>query len=200
MRETKVRAGRRGFTLVELLVVIVIIGLIAALLLPALMKSMCSARAGAATALINQLAQASQMYNQDFAVYPPGKGDGSKELAHALTSKGARKLQYFEFIPDMLFNGHVINPVWGKDGEPPSHIIFYRNNQTTILSTGASPVGATAPKSGTKPPAGAKPVVATPTAVPGGPPVLKKSSFDMWSAGCDFQPEVPQSHWGVRYE
>jgi prepilin-type N-terminal cleavage/methylation domain-containing protein len=194
---------KQGFTLVELLVVIVIIGLIAALLLPAIMKAMCSARQGAAQSLISQVAQAATMYNTDFAVYPPGKGDGSKELTYALTTKGAKKMQYFEFAPDQLFNGHIINPVWGSDGEPPTNLIYYRNNQTTILSSGTpAPSGI---KPGPTKPGPAKPIAATPkpagpAAALIGPPVLKKSSFDMWCAGCDYLPTVQATQWGVRYE
>jgi len=41
--------------LIELLIVIVIISLLAALLLPALMKALCTARAGTAASLISQL-------------------------------------------------------------------------------------------------------------------------------------------------
>lgn len=200
MREKVVRARRAGFTLVELLVVIVIIGLIAALLLPALMKAMCSAKEGSATALISQLASAATMYNTDFAVYPPGKGDGSKELAYHLTSKGPKKLPYFEFQPDMLFNGHVVNPVWGAEGEPPSHVIYYRNNQSTVLSTGASPIGAKKAAVGkAATPVAVKVGVSSSAALPGGPPVLRKSSFDMWAAGCIFQPTVISSHWSIQY-
>src|SRR3954471_7625409 len=86
-----------GFTLIELLIVIVIISLLAALLLPALMKALCTARAGAAQSLISQLAQAAKAYELDYAVYPPGKGQDSKDLAFYLQKKGAKQMQYFEF-------------------------------------------------------------------------------------------------------
>jgi prepilin-type N-terminal cleavage/methylation domain-containing protein len=120
---------RVGFTLIELLIVIVIISLLAALLLPALMKALCTARQGTAASLISQLAQASKAYELDFAVFPPGKGTDSKDLAFYLQKKGAKQMQYFEFNPEMLDQGNIVNPVWGRDGEPPMTWIYYRNNQ-----------------------------------------------------------------------
>src|SRR5262245_65735809 len=107
--------GRRskGFTLIELLIVVVIISLLAALLLPALMKALCNARQGTASALISQLAQACKAYELDYAVYPPGKGQGSKDMVFALQKKGAKQMPYFDFQPDMLDGqaGNVVNPV-----------------------------------------------------------------------------------------
>src|SRR5204863_2028892 len=85
----------KGFTLIELLIVIVIISLLAALLLPALMKALCNARAGTASAMISQLAQAAKAYELDFAVFPPGKGSDSKDLAFYLQKKGAKQMPYF---------------------------------------------------------------------------------------------------------
>src|SRR5258706_2993226 len=130
--------GRRGkgFTLIELLIVIVIISLLAALLLPALMKALCNARAGTAAALISQLAQAAKDYELDYAVFPPGKGKDSKDLAFYLQKKGAKQMQYFEFNPDMLDNGNIVNPVFGKDGDPPSNWIYYRNNKSAGAAGG----------------------------------------------------------------
>jgi prepilin-type N-terminal cleavage/methylation domain-containing protein len=178
--------GRRtGFTLIELLIVIVIISLLAALLLPALMKALCNARAGTASSLISQLAQASKAYELDYAVYPPGKGTDSKDLAFYLQKKGAKQMQYFEFNPEMLDQGNVVNPVWGKDGEPPMTWIYYRNNQMTTAKGGQMKA---APK------AGAAAVL--------GAPVLHPSSFDMWCAGCDYRgdPPPPAAAWSIKYE
>jgi prepilin-type N-terminal cleavage/methylation domain-containing protein len=170
-----------GFTLIELLIVIVIISLLAALILPALMKSLCSARAGAAQSLMSQLGQAAKSYELDYAVYPPGKGVDSKDLAFYLQKKGAKQLQYFEFAPDMLDQGNIINPVYGKEGEPPSAWIYYRNNQMSAK------IGSAQKQSG--------------QAVQGAP-VLHPNSFDMWCAGCDYRgdPPPPAAAWSVKYE
>ena len=178
--------GRRskGFTLIELLIVVVIISLLAALLLPALMKALCNARQGTASSLISQLAQACKAYELDYAVYPPGKGQGSKDMVFALQKKGAKQLPYFDFNPDMLDGtaGNVVNPVWGKDGDPPSNHIHYRNN---IAEKRPGQPGPQAGQMG-----------------PGGAPYYKVTSFDMWCAGCDYtgNSPAPQAAYSVRYE
>jgi prepilin-type N-terminal cleavage/methylation domain-containing protein len=181
----RTQRGRTGFTLIELLIVIVIISLLAALLLPALMKALCNARQGTASSLISQLAQASKAYELDYAVYPPGKGTDSKDLAFYLQKKGAKQMQYFEFNPDMLDQGNIVNPVWGRDGEPPMTWIYYRNNQMVKVGTGMKGAPAKAGAAATL-----------------GAPVLHPNSFDMWCAGCDYRGDPPPAAaaWSVKYE
>jgi prepilin-type N-terminal cleavage/methylation domain-containing protein len=163
----------RGFTLVELLIVIVIIMLLAALLLPAIVRALCNGRAAAAKHLITQLELAAESYEKAYGIYPPGKGDGSKELVYYLQQKGPRKQLFFDFTPDQLTNGNVVNPVHGAEGDPPSNIISYRIN---VRAGGGPP-----------PPAA------------GGnmPPVYRKNSFDMWCAGCDYPQGMPRCLWSV---
>ena len=174
---------RKGFTLIELLIVIVIISLLAALLLPALMKALCNARAGTASSLISQLSQAAKSYELDYAVFPPGNGKDSKDLAFYMQKKGAKQMQYFEFNSEMLDQGNIVNPVWGKEGEPPTNWIYYRNNiQGRAPGTPAPPAGS--------------------ASAAGGAPVLHPNSFDIWCAGCDFSGSspAPTAAWSIKYE
>ena len=75
---------RRGFSLIELLVVISIIGLLAGMLLPALKQARESARTALCASNLRQLGLATQMYVDDYGRY-----------FNYFTSQGANRLWYF---------------------------------------------------------------------------------------------------------
>ena len=64
------RSRRRGFTLIELMVVLVIIGVLAALIVPNVLDRTDDARATAARTDVNNLKQALKLYKLDNQRYP----------------------------------------------------------------------------------------------------------------------------------
>ena len=97
------RDGRAGFTLLELMVVIVILGLLAALVVPKLIGQSEKAKQTAARVQIRSLEQALQLFKLDNGFYPATE-QGLAALVRAPEAgripKNYRKGGYIDRIPN----------------------------------------------------------------------------------------------------
>jgi general secretion pathway protein G len=84
------RTAQRGFTLIELMVVLVIIGVLAALIVPNVIERADDARVTAARTDINNLMQALKLYRLDNQRYPTGRA-GPAGAAHRPTAARPRR-------------------------------------------------------------------------------------------------------------
>jgi len=73
------RSNSRGFTLVELLIVVAIIGLIAAIAIPNLLNAIQRARQSRTVADANAIGKGLSMYQQDHITYPIATKDTDAE-------------------------------------------------------------------------------------------------------------------------
>ena len=124
-------AHRKAFTLVELLVVIAIIGILIALLLPAVQASREAARRIQCANNLSQIALAVQNYNMAHFVYPPGtideKGPIVNEPAGYHHNWISQLLPYMEQTPlyrHINFNAGVYDET--NDEARHAHISGFR--------------------------------------------------------------------------
>jgi prepilin-type N-terminal cleavage/methylation domain-containing protein/prepilin-type processing-associated H-X9-DG protein len=109
MRSSSRRAGRPGFTLIELLVVIAIIGVLIALLLPAVQAAREAARRAQCTNNMKQLVLAAHNYHGAVGCFPMGLLDQRSQAGGLWTSYGPMLplTQYVE--QNSLFNAMNFN-------------------------------------------------------------------------------------------
>ncbi len=131
-------ARRSGFTLVELLAVIMIIALLAGLVTPAVMRARNSARNAAIRAEIDMLHMAIMNYKNEYGSFPPAY-DLNPNVAGSVTAKHLQRLfpRCTNIVGDsgQLRNAEQIMPTSAL----ASWLLGYRNDPQSPLIDPANP-------------------------------------------------------------
>ncbi len=124
------RRRSRGFTLLELMVVIVIIGVLAALIAPKVLENVDKAKITAANADISNLMNALKMYKLDNGRYPAGdQGLGALVSKPTTGTMPGNWRSYLDKLPDDPWHhpyqyanpgvhGEIDVFSFGADGQP----------------------------------------------------------------------------------
>ena len=119
------RRSKAGFTLVEMLVVIVIIMILAAILLPTILNAVCQGRQASMKAFFGQLQTACNNYKLDHGDNPKSNAAfESSVLVEALTKPSAKYSKYYEFKDSQIGRGGNLNNAVHQDED----FVKYRNN------------------------------------------------------------------------
>jgi prepilin-type N-terminal cleavage/methylation domain-containing protein len=110
MGERRYRLGSRAFTLVELLVVIAIIGILIALLLPAVQAAREAARRGQCSNQLKQLALAVHNYTDVHRAFPPKKA--GTQLGGCAACNGAFGSGWMRLMP--FFEQQALYNAWSS--------------------------------------------------------------------------------------
>lgn len=112
---------KRGFTLIEMLVVIAIIGLLAGLLLPALAAARRAARRTKAKAEAHQITTAWKAYLDDYRKFPTATyAQMTPAACSLLGGNNPRSRIYMEFTPEQMTRG------FGDPWSDPSDMRLYQ--------------------------------------------------------------------------
>jgi len=120
------RTGEEGYTLTEMLVVIAIIGLIAAVLTPTLLGQLSRARVKAAQLQLKTMAASVEAYRQDVGQYPT-PSEGLKALVEEPAAKEGWTGPYVEELSGL-------NDPWGK---PVQYTLDPATQRFRLTSLGA---------------------------------------------------------------
>ena len=123
------RQGAGGFTLIEILVVVVIIGILSAVIVPNLLSRPDQARITAAQTDLRQLANALDIYRLDNFHYP-----STEQGLDALVKRPAGFPEPRNWNPD----GYI--KTLPKDPWDSSYVYERRSNDFTVFSLGADGV------------------------------------------------------------
>lgn len=122
--------GRRAFTLVELLVVIAVVAILAALLLPALSSAKERARQAQCAGHLRQIALATTLYvddQEDTFPWQPEDGLAAKAV-------GGHGTNYYDFLMPYLRNPNVWLCASTRDA--PGRLMSYHMNGLIITTNG----------------------------------------------------------------
>jgi type II secretion system protein G len=144
LQPTEPKSRRQGFTLVELLIVVIILAILAAIVVPQFVASTDDAKVAALDSNLRNLRSAIALYNQQHGEFPAANGDGT----NAANTEAAFLSQLTTFTDDAgdaqaaKDATHIYGPYLTRSSMPPDP--FLNVATVEVGNAGTLPLVATA--------------------------------------------------------